>query len=367
MLTNKNRLETLYTFSNFPVYAGCISGNDTDDYLLDLQVDICKDTGILQLKNIPPIEQIYLFPHNDAIGKTWQEHNEQFATFLMKFDPRKILEIGGSPAKLAKICLQNNNDYDWTLLDPNPLYQNEPSIHSIRKYFSSDLKFEENFDTIVHSHVIEHTPNPEEFLNDISKHLIPGNLHVFSFPNMLVWLQKKYLNCMMFEHSIFLIEDYLDIILKKTGFEIIEKSYFKDDHSIFYATKYTGIKNNLDYPNLYEKNKNLYSEFIKYYKNFVNEINSKTENFPGKLYIFGAHLFSQYLLSFGLDQSKIFGILDNSALKIGKRLYGTRLNVFDPNTIENEKDVGVIVKVGSYRNEIIDQLKKINPKIVIFE
>ena len=58
--------------------------------------------------------------------------------------------------------------------------------------------------------------------------------------------------------------------------------------------------------------------------------------------------------------------MDNSTLKIGKRLYGTNLTVFNPKVIANE-DVGIILKVGSYRNEIIDQLKLINPNVVIFE
>ncbi len=366
VLTNEDRLETLFNFPNFPVYAGCVSSSKTDDNLLDLQVDICKDTGILQLKHVPPIDQVYLFAHNDAIGKTWQEHNEQFANFIMKFKLTKILEIGGGSAKLAKICLQKNKSYDWTILDPNPLYEDESTIHSIKEYFSSDIKFEENFDMVVHSHVIEHTFNPQQFLNDISKHLVPGNLHIFSFPNMLVWLQKKYLNCMMFEHSIFLIEDYLDIMLKKTGFEIIEKFYFKDDHSIFYATKFTGNPIDEDFPNLYRKNKALYSEFIKYYQNFVKDVNSKMKDFPGKIYLFGAHLFSQYLLSFGLDQNNIDGVLDNSSLKIGKRLYGSKLTVFHPEHIKNEK-CAVILKVGSYHDEIIQQLKQINPSIEVYE
>ena len=89
-------------------------------------------------------------------------------------------------------------------------------------------------------------------------------------------------------------------------------------------------------------------------------------DFPHKVFLFGAHVFSQYLLSFGLDQSKICGILDNSPLKIGKRLYGTNLSVFDPKIIIDD-DVGVILKVGSYRNEIIAQLKTINPNVTIFE
>jgi hypothetical protein len=84
------------------------------------------------------------------------------------------------------------------------------------------------------------------------------------------------------------------------------------------------------------------------------------------VYLFGAHIFSQYLLAFNLDQNKIEGILDNSSLKIGKRLYGTNLTVFEPKIIANE-NVGVILKVGTYRNEIIEQLKKINPNVTIFE
>lgn len=78
-------------------------------------------------------------------------------------------------------------------------------------------------------------------------------------------------------------------------------------------------------------------------------------------------MFSQYLLAFGLEQSKIHGILDNSNLKIGKRLYGTNLTVFHPNIIKDEKEVAVILKVGSYRNEIIEQLKEINPNVIIYE
>jgi len=47
-------------------------------------------------------------------------------------------------------------------------------------------------------------------------------------------------------------------------------------------------------------------------------------------------------------------------------LYGTDLKVFDPKIIENQK-VGVVMKVSSYRNEIINQLTKINSDVVIFE
>ena len=365
VLTNKPTLETLFSLQKFPTYVGCVTTPQTNDVLLDLSMDICTETGILQLKHIAALEQVYLFPHNDAIGPTWQEHNEKFVEFIEEFSPKKILEIGGGSGKLAQSYFNRNSNIDWTILDPNPLFEENDRIHNLKEYFSSDLALDHDFDAIVHSHVLEHQSSPEQFFIDISKFLIPDGLHIFSFPNLNEWLSRKYLNCLNFEHTIFLIENYVDCILRRTGFELLKKIKFRD-HSIFYLTKYTGKKDSVSFPNLYNKNKQLYLDYVAYYSNFISQLNSKLANFPHKVFLFGAHIFSQYLLSFGLDQSKIHGILDNSTLKIGKRLYGTNLTVFNPKVIANE-DVGIILKVGSYRNEIIDQLKLINPNVVIFE
>jgi len=367
VLTKKKNIEQLYVFPQFPVYAGCVDGPQNKDILLDLSINICKDTGVLQLKYLPPLEQVYLSPHNDAIGKTWEEHNEKFMEFIERFSSKKILEIGGGTAKLARKCLEKNPSYDWTILDPNPLYQNEKKIHSIKKYFSPNLGFGQNFDTIIHSHVIEHVVDPPQFLIDLSTYLKPEGLHVFSFPNMREWLIKKYLNCLNFEHTVFLIEEFLDILLQRAGFEILEKMLFRSDHSIFYATRYTGKKNLIEFPNLYQNNKQIYTQFVNYYKNLVTDLNSKLLDFSGEVYLFGAHFFSQYLVAFGINQDKIVGILDNSTLKIGKRMYGTKFKVFHPDVIKEKQNVGIILKVATYREEILDQIRKINPSVTIFE
>ena len=79
--------------------------------------------------------------------------------------------------------------------------------------------------------------------------------------------------------------------------------------------------------------------------------------------MFGAHVFSQYLLKFGLDPKKIIFILDNDNLKQNKRLYGTKLQVRSPKVLSSYKKPIVILKVGIYKNEIKkDILKNINPK-----
>ena len=365
VLTKKPSLENIFSLKHFPTYVGCVSTPKHDDKFLDLSIDICKETGILQLKYLASMEQVYLFPHNDAIGTTWKEHNNKFIDFIENFSPKRVLEIGGGSGKLALEYVDKHSNVDWTILDPNPLFEQNQQIKSKKEYFSSNLKFPEKFDAIIHSHVLEHQSFPEDFFTDISKFLKPNGLHIFSYPNLHEWLSRKYLNCINFEHTIFLDENYVDVALKRTGFDLLKKITFRDDHSVFYSTKFSGIINNEHYPNLYNQNKQLFLNYVEYFKNFVSRLNSHLQDFSGKVYLFGAHIFSQYLLAFGLDQSNIAGILDNSTLKIGKRLYGTDFQVYHPKVIDDE-NVGVILKVGSYRTEILDQLTQINPNVQIF-
>jgi hypothetical protein len=85
------------------------------------------------------------------------------------------------------------------------------------------------------------------------------------------------------------------------------------------------------------------------------------------VYLFGAHIFSQYLFVFGLNQGRIKCIIDNSQLKNKKRLYGTGFVVENPEVIRGVEKACVILKIGSYRDEVMKQLKELNANVVILE
>lgn len=366
VLTKKENLEKIFHLSKFPVYAGCVDTPENEDIFLDMNVSICKDTGIIQFDQIPPLELIYLRPHNDSIGKTWEDHHTKFAEFISKFPVKKILEVGGGTTKIAKKVIEKDSKKNWTIIDPNMIENDVKQIDFVKDYFHKDLKIDRDFDAVVHSHTIEHMKDPEQYVRDISKFIKNDGYHIFSFPNMVTYLSRKYLNCLNFEHPQFLAEPFVDVILERQGFKIIEKKFFKEDHSIFYATKKSHNKKS-EFPNKFNEYKKIYLEFVNYYKNFTDIMNKKLKEFDGKVYLFGAHLFSQYLIAFGLNQEKIIGILDNSELKIGKRLYGTNLNVFHPDEIKEKEKVAVILKVATYRDEILEQIFEINQSTKIFE
>ena len=187
---------------------------------------------------------------------------------------------------------------------------------------------------------------------------------LFSLPNLQEMLKRKYNNALNFEHTIFLTEPYIEYLLSKYHFRIIKKEYFKQDHSIFYACIRDSKVYSSDIPKeLFEYNKTLFLEYVNHHHQLIDELNSKIKTLQKdqKLYLFGAHIFSQYLISFGLNVNRVDSIIDNDVNKQGKRLYGTDLKVFSPKILSKDKNPAVILKAGVYNQEIKkDILENIN-------
>ena len=89
----------------------------------------------------------------------------------------------------------------------------------------------------------------------------------------------------------------------------------------------------------------------------LNEALSSSEH--NSKYIFGAHVFTQMLIAFGLETESLSGCLDNSKNKIGKRLYGTNLEVFDPTQVLDLSESIVVMAVADYAEEIKAQINQI--------
>lgn len=107
---------------------------------------------------------------------------------------------------------------------------------------------------------------------------------------------------------------------------------------------------------LYKNNKKLYDDYIKYHEDLIKELNQKMLEADGPIYLFGAHVFAQYLIAFGLNAGLVTSILDNDKNKHGKRLSGTNLIVSSPEVLRNIDSPMVILKAGVYNEEIKSQI-----------
>ena len=364
-------LEELYTFKKFPSLMKSVNTKIENDKFEDMTWCISKGSGLIQLKNLIPLKDLYESGHNPGVvGNVWMNHHEKFANFIGRFAPRKILEIGGGHGILSRFYMSSNSPTSWNILEPDPTPSENVKANYIKAYFDNKYKLDSPVDAIVHSHVFEHVYNPLEFAQLMADSIDYGKFAIFSVPNMQEMLIRKYTNTLSFEHTLLLSEPYIRYIMQSSGFELISKEYYLQDHSIFFAFKKvsTSTPVNTYFDTLYDLNKEIFDSFIEFHQNEVNTLNLKLQELSSKnqpTYLFGAHIFSQYLLGFGLNSSCLTGILDNDTDKQGKRLYGTNLNIFSPNILKGAKMPIVILKAGSYSEEIKeDILKNINPDCI---
>ena len=361
-------LEHLYTLGNFPVFMGCVTQSPQKDLRMNMSWSTCSRCGTIQLDRLVPLHILYQESHNEAIGSNWQEHHAQFADFILEYGGSNRLEVGGADGMLAKLARSKSVTGRWLILDPNPI---EPSFPIPNTEFRKGW-FDENFrhpfeiDTVIHSHVMEHWYEPSQVIEQMNKLLQLGGNMIFSVPNMEAMLSAKYTNCLNFEHTYYLPEDIIEFVVDRHGFRIVGKKYFRQ-HAIFYACKKVGEGNSgwPEIPNNYQKSKALFRDFVDHHLLLVNEIRERVEQYDGPVYIFGAHIFTLYLLAFGLKEGYFLNVLDNGPRKIGKRLYGTNLMVKSPQCLTEHNDALVVLKTGIYDDEIKqDILENINPNIL---
>lgn len=370
IISGNEDLELLYSFKDFPVFMGCVDHPPEKDLKADMNWWISKSTGSLQLNPLIPLDVLYANSHGSgSTGELWMQHHREFAEFVRDYDVKSALEIGAGHGILSKNYLKMVPDAQWTIVEPNPTIESNNNVHVIKGMFDRNFSLGHRVDAIIHSHVIEHLYEPLELITDISQSLEQGQLHLFSVPRLEVMLERKYTNCINFEHTVFLTEPFIDYFLCVNGFYVLEKRYFLYDHSIFYACKKVDTAVKIDLiPNEYEKNRRVYEEYVRFHLDLINDLHDKIASHDGKVFLFGGHIFSQSLIGFGLDESKIECILDNDPNKQGKRLYGTSLMVQSPKILKDVKNAAVILRAGVYNEEIKeDIINNINQHVVFWE
>ena len=85
-ITETKDLEPLHTFSNFPVFMGCTQQPTEDDKFYDMEWCISSSSGVIQLKELIPLEVLYPEQHQaGTVGNLWAQHHKAFARFILSF------------------------------------------------------------------------------------------------------------------------------------------------------------------------------------------------------------------------------------------------------------------------------------------
>jgi hypothetical protein len=186
-----------------------------------------------------------------------------------------------------------------------------------------------------------------------------GDRQIISVPDMDVMLRRFDLNFLNFEHNYFIPENLLNALFDSCGYRIIEFYNFKE-HSKFYAIE--KVSNEIDISKFQKQcyfNLELFEVYINAVKEYVLLVNRLMEESKVPSYVFGAHVFTQMLVGFGLKSNLLTGCIDNSSKKQGLRLYGTSLRVSSAKeAFEKHGKINIFGAVANYTNEIDNGLQK---------
>jgi SAM-dependent methyltransferase len=356
VLTGAADLEPVCELKRFPVHMGCVDQAPADDLFADMRWMQSASSGSLQLDPLVPLELVYLGAHNATIGGTWHAHHEAFARFLRAAEPRAVLEFGGADGYLATTVAETVPGLDWTIIDPNPTVEERPGLRVRRGLVEPGLALPDDVDVIVHSHFIEHVYEPRLLLASIVEGARPGTRMIFSAPSMLDQLRQGYANALNFEHTVFLRHEYVAYLLEATGFELLRTERFRD-HSIFFDAVVRGAPDVApEIPDVAAENRKLLTAFVDSMAADARDLAARAQAWPGPVYLFGAHVFAQFLLNAGLPEAGLAGVLDNNPAKHGRRLYGTGLLVDPPSVLAGGRDIAVILRAAHYNEEIRRQI-----------
>lgn len=359
VLDNCSPVKEFYTIKNFPVFMGCVDTPVEDDIFCD-QVLGVSNNGLIQLKELIDPNILYENSHTPgSVGKIWKQHHERFFKFILENSDGidRYLEIGGGFGSLWENFSTLDSQFSYEIIEPSYQESSNPRLKYIRGFYETQ-SFNEKYKCIIHSHVFEHVYNPIDFLKKIFKDLTDDGVQFISIPNMRHWLKQGYTNTICFEHTYYLDEFVLEYVLAKAGFSINKKVV--DAHSIFVKAVKSSDIGIIDIN--FEYSKDLFLDYIYKLKSDVSNILDSMED---NVYLFGAHVFSQTLLNFGIDENTIVSILDNDTKKQGKRLYGTNLTIQSPEVLRDVDSPTVVLRAGVYTKEIKNQILNINPKTKI--
>jgi SAM-dependent methyltransferase len=330
VLCEDPRLERIARVPAFPVFMACTERPRSEDPVAVMEWALCGRCGTVQLASLPPVECVYREEHNESVGPTWREHDRRLEALAREHGGPRAFALEGGAAS-----------HDPTGVAP---------------------AFEP--DTIVHAHVMEHWREPRRALAWLARLLGVGGRMVFSIPDMDRMLERRVLGALHFEHTFFLSAEVAEYLLAEAGFAVLERRPLPG-HSLFYACEKRQAALPRRLPRDGERNRGLLLAALEEQRALSARIAGRVSGFGGPAFLFGAHVFAQYLLALGLDEELFEAVLDNGSRKQGRRLSGTELRVRSPETLRGRDRAIVALRAGVYDAEIRrDVRERINPRVV---
>jgi SAM-dependent methyltransferase len=132
---------------------------------------------------------------------------------------KNILEIGGGSTWVAGRLCERLTPETYTLVDPSVSNQEE-GVEVISDYFPNQLLDDRHFDLVLGFSVLEHVPDPLNFLCNIRKQLTDNGKVILTYPDCEDQLRRGDINVFLHEHFSYFTENSSRWIASTAGFNV---------------------------------------------------------------------------------------------------------------------------------------------------
>lgn len=327
---------------------------------IPFNIQNCKKCNNCQIKYIGDLNIIYGSNHVDNYGIVKNEKFNLFTKFILDNSHKinNIIEVGACHTGLANNIL-NVLNISYTIIEPSLINNTDnENIKYIKDYFENVDLSNINANTIIMSDVYEHFYNPIEIIKKIQNSQI--EYIYMNHPHFDYMVKNNILLFLNTEHTFIIEHQYLFSLFENYGFQLNNLQNY-NNHSLFLEFKRSNIYNNI----LFNINTlNYVKTFIDIAQNKIKEINDYIKQ-NKKFYIWPCSTHSITLFQYGLDYTKLTGILDNSPNKIGKFLNCYNLYCYSFDKLINSNDENICIFIGGAGN-YLNELDLNNKKIEIY-
>ncbi len=351
-ICNRNNLKVFISFDKYPKTISNLF-NDSEVAKKDfekisfVQCDFCHHVQISE--DMPQYfyeEYIMTVSHSPKMNNF---QKEQAAFFIEKFKlkNKNILEVGCGDGNFLSILQGLNVN----------AYGNEPSRPfrelALKKGLKvDDLFVDENynhptapFDAVVSREVMEHVPQPIEFLRNIRRVVKSDGYVLIEVPNFEKAIDQLRYYDMFPDHLSYFTRESLTAALLISGFKNIEIFYGMDDEFIYATAQNHSVDNN---GLIYAKNK-IQTDF--------EELFSKYK----QIAVWGAGGKGIAALGSLRNSTNIKYVVDSDPFKQNKFLPSSGIKVISPTEFFSDSNIDLLVITNlAYTDEIINILKKNN-------
>ncbi len=359
------------------------SEKEVEENKYPLQTYICESCFLVQVNHDISPKIIYdNYTYFSSYSSSWLNHIKNYCVNVIeRFDLNEksfVVEIASNDGYLLKNFVENN--IPCLGVEPSHTVAEEAeknNVPTLSEFFSSKIshKIKKEYnkaDLIIANNVFAHVPNINDFTLGVKNLLKKKGVFTIEFPYLIELINNKQFDTIYHEHFFYYSLYSVSKILNKHRLKIFDierlnthggslrlfvthKENLKYEvkeivHQIRNEEEKLGI-NNLEY---YKK----FSTEIKKMKQiFVKEIN-KLKKQNKTIAAYGAPGKGNTLLNYyGISKDVIDFTVDRNPVKQNTFLPGSKIPVFEPEKIREEKPDYILILPWNIKDEIIKSLE----------